>query len=177
MMWEMARQPVWQERLRDEVRDLDEAALSFEGSKGLTQVDWVFKEANRLVPPVPFSPRVAVADTEVDGWRVPADAGITVASMLIHRDPDWWTNPHDFDPERFSDERAEHKQHSHVYVPFAGGAHTCLGNHFAQLMAKAILTQVLPRYRFSPGGGTRVEFQTVPIPKPRRNLPLEVSAA
>lgn len=177
MMWEMARQPVWQERLRDEVRDLGEAALSFEGSKRLTQVDWVFKEANRLVPPVPFSPRVAVADTEVDGWRVPADAGITVASMLIHRDPEWWTNPHDFDPERFSDERAEHKQHSHVYVPFAGGAHTCLGNHFAQLMAKAILTQVLPRYRFSPGRGTRVEFQTVPIPKPRRNLPLEVSAA
>lgn len=177
MMWEMARRPDWQERLRDEVRDLGDAALAFDRAGDLEQVDWVFKEANRLVPPVPFSPRVAVRDTEVDGWRVPAETGITVASMLIHRDPEWWTNPHGFDPERFSDERAEHKQHSHVYVPFAGGAHTCIGNHFAVLMAKAILTQVLPRYRFAARPGQRVEFQSVPIPKPKHDLPLAVSAA
>ena len=84
----------------------------------------------------------------------------------------WWSNPHAFDPDRFV--RQEHKQHSFLWAPFGGGAHKCIGLHFADMLYKCVLARVLLKYRFSfakpdqyPG-----TIQHFPFAKPRDNLPL-----
>ena len=97
-----------------------------------------------------------------------------MSSLIVHRDPRWWTAPHGWDPARFSDERAEHRGHSHAFFPFSGGAHTCIGMHFAGLLTKAILTRLLDRFRLVAEPGQRVRFATMPIPKPRGGLPLHL---
>lgn len=172
MAWEMASRPGLQDAVRSEVAALPGGRFTWDQRDALPLMDGVFREAMRLHPPVPFIPRRLTKDAEVAGVPVPAGTMISVATLLIHRLPDLWPDPLGFDPARFAPGREEHKAHSHGYIPFGGGAHTCIGMHFAGHMAKAIMSEVLLRHRLVALPGQRVEIQTVPIPKPRGGLPL-----
>ncbi|MGB7979894.1 MAG: cytochrome P450 [Candidatus Nanopelagicales bacterium] len=175
MLWHLAQHPDWQDRLAHEVAGLGGAPVCIENYKSLTDAELVMKEALRLSPPVPFSPRGVLRDTEVAGVPLRAGQMITLASLGLHRHPDWWTDPDQFDPLRFGPDRAEDRAHSHVYVPFGGGAHICLGNHLAELMTKAVLAAVLTEHRVHARPGQRMEMAAVPIPKPRGQLLLTIA--
>jgi cytochrome P450 len=171
MTWELARQPQWQERLRTEVAG---RTLTWDDRNEVPEIEWFFKEAMRLHPPVPFVPRRTVTEVELGGYQIPAATPISLSAMAIHRLTEYWQDPETFDPDRFAPDRAEDKAHSHVYFPFSGGAHTCIGMHFAGLMTKAIVMELLNRYRLVPLPGQAVFIQTLPIPKPRGGLPLRL---
>ncbi len=126
----------------------------------------------RLHPPVPFIPRTTVKEVEIVGHVIPADTQIIASSLLVHRDPSIWDDPHHFDPDRFLGGRSEHKSHSHAFFPFSGGAHTCIGMHFANLMAASISAGLLSRFRVVASPGLQVRIQTMPIPKPVGGLPI-----
>lgn len=177
MLAELARHDEWQQRVADEVRDLDGAPVTLDSHQRLAATERVMKEALRLSPPVPFSPRGVLRDTEIDGWEVPAGSMVTASSLALHRHPGWWSGPDAFDPDRFSPERAEDRAHSHLYVPFGGGAHLCIGNHLAELMTKAVVAQVFTTHRVEARSDQRVTMQPVPIPRPRQRLVLTVTPA
>lgn len=172
MVWELARRPQLQQAVRQEAAGLGESALAWKHRDRLVLTDAVFREAMRLHPPVPFIPRRTTVATDIGGHPVPAGTPVSVAVLLIHRLPELWTQPAEFDPDRFSPGRAEDKHHSHGFIPFGGGAHTCIGRHFAQLMTAAIMIQLLQRLRIAARPGQQVHIQTLPIPKPRGGLPL-----
>ncbi len=62
---------------------------------------------------------------------------------------EWWPDPFRWDPERFTPARAEDERHTHSWVPFGGGPHLCIGLRFAEVQVKAIMHQMLRRYRWS----------------------------
>jgi cytochrome P450 len=64
---------------------------------------------------------------------------------LTHRDPNYWTDPDMFQPERF-DRINGNKPTAFSYLPFGGGPRTCIGAAFAQVEAKAVLSRLLSRY-------------------------------
>jgi cytochrome P450 len=172
MAWAMARHPGWQDRMREEILDLG-GPVTWEERDRLPVTDLVFKEAMRLHPPVPFIPRRTTGPTGIGRYPIPEGTLVGLAVYLIHRRPDLWTDPERFDPDRFSAERAEHRNHSHGYIPFGGGAHMCIGMHFAEVMTKAIMAGLLPRLRLVADGGD-VTFRISPIPKPRGGLPMRL---
>jgi cytochrome P450 len=170
MLWELAQHADWQRQVAHEVAALEGAPVTLENQAELRVTALVMKEALRLSPPVPMSPRGVLRDCVVDGWAVPAGSMVTAASLVLHRHPDWWRDPDAFDPSRF--ERGEDKQHSHLYVPFGGGAHLCIGNHLAELLTKAVIARLLADRRVHARPGQTMTVQAVPIPKPRGGLVL-----
>lgn len=170
LLWQLALHEEWQDRVAAEVVALDGAPVTLASSAGMVDTTRAMHEALRLSPPVPFSPRVAVVDVVIDGVPVPAGTGVAAASMTLHRHPDWWSEPDRFDPDRFAAGRAEHTAHSHLFVPFGGGAHLCIGNHVAELITKAVVARVLSRHRVSADPAAGVVFRPVPIPRPRGPL-------
>jgi cytochrome P450 len=92
----------------------------------------------------------------------------------VHYMPTLWTEPARFDPERFDATRQEDRRHPFAWAPFGGGAHMCIGQHFAMLQVKAIMHQLLLRYRFSTAPDYEMPYQMVPIAKPRDGLPIEL---
>ncbi len=175
MLYELARNPNWQQRVADEVAGLDGADVTLDNHKTLTDTSNAMNEALRLSPPVPYSPRMALRDTVIEGVEIPKGTGVGSSSMVLHRHPRWWTDPDRFDPDRFAPGRAEDKQHSHLFFPFGGGAHLCIGNHLAEVITKAVVARLLVRHRLAADPRDRVVIQAVPIPKPKSPLMLTVS--
>ena len=171
MTYELARHPEWQERVRAEALAAGEA-LGFDEIEGATELGWVMKETLRRYPPLPVIPRMAEAEFEFEGMRVPQGALVVVAPIHTHYMPAWFPEPHRFDPERFAPGRAEDEQHTHCWVPFGGGPHHCLGLRFAETQVKAVMHQILRRYRITVEPGYTMPVQQAPISKPRDGLPV-----
>jgi len=176
MTYELAKHPDWQERVRAESQALGGEGLAFEDLEKLDALTLVTKETMRRYPPLPVIPRVATADIDWDGYRIPANSMVVVAPIHTHYMPEWWNEPTSFDPERFAPARAEDQRHTHAWVPFGGGPHLCLGMHFAELQIKSIMHQLVQRYRWSVPNGYTMPVQQAPISKPLDGLPIELRA-
>ena len=174
VIYALAQQPRWQERLRAEAEALGKDTLEYDDLEQLPETGWVFREALRMYPPLPMIPRRTVADTEWQGYRIPANTLLSIAPMHTHYMEEYWSNPQQFDPERFSPQRAEDKKHFYQWVPFGGGHHKCIGLNFAELQSKTFLFQFLRRYRVSTAPGYRMPYQLVPLAVPKDGLPVTI---
>jgi cytochrome P450 len=148
MAYLLAKYPEWQERLREEARALGKERATYEDTKKLIGAELAWKETLRLYPVAPDVPRRALRDLELGGVRIPAGAFVLAMIASVMQDPAWWTEPQRFDPERFSEARAEDKKHKGIYLPFGGGAHACVGMLLANVEAKAFWHAMLTRCRF-----------------------------
>ena len=176
MIYALARHPDWQERVRAEVRDQDGDALAFDALDRLAMTDNTFREALRLYTPVQVIPRRAEAAFEFKGFEIPAQTPLTVSPGFTHHMAELWREPERFDPPRFAPERAEDRAHRFAWVPFGGGAHKCIGLHFAFMQVKAFTYQFLRRYRVGLPDDYRIDMALVPIPRPRDGLPITLEA-
>lgn len=118
----------------------------------------VFNESLRLYPPIWGQPREALADDEVQGYRVQKGMPVTVCQYFTHRHPEFFSEPEKFNPERFLPEN-EAKLPKFAFFPFGGGSRSCIGNHFAMAESQLALATILQRFRFE-----LMEGQTV-LPK------------
>jgi cytochrome P450 len=176
MTYELARNPDWQERLREESRGLGSDTVDFDRAGELIGLDRVMKETLRRYPPLPIIPRVATEDVEFAGYRIAAKSMVVLSPIHTHHMPEWWDEPVKFDPDRFSPERAEDQRHSHSWLPFGGGPHMCLGRKFAELQVRAVMHQLLLRFRWRVPEGYEMPVQQAPISKPLDGLPIELEA-
>jgi cytochrome P450 len=175
MMYLLAKHPTWQERLRDEARALGKAQLDHDDLENVETLNLCMREALRLYPPLSSMPRMCTRDTVFRDYLIPAGTMVGVFPIHTHHMASLWTDPYRFDPERFSSARQEDKRHSFAWVPFGGGAHMCIGQHFATLQVKAIMHQLLLRYRWSVSADYVMPYQLVPIAKPRDGLPISLT--
>ena len=77
----LAVNPSWQRKLREEVQAFrlgKGEPLPYEKLEELPLTEMAFKEALRLIPPVPSIPRSAMRDTEFAGFRIPAGARLNI---------------------------------------------------------------------------------------------------
>jgi cytochrome P450 len=174
MIFCLATHPEWQERCRAESRALGVAAVDQAGLSRLPALDMVMRESLRLITPVPVLVRKTVRDVDVLGVPIPAGSLVAVALGFTHQMREYWPQPDRFDPERFAEHRREDKIHPNAWQPFGGGQHTCIGLHFASQQVKAILHQVLLRYRWSLPDGYRLSLDRFPLPVPRDGLPVRL---
>ena len=171
LVWELARHPEWQDKLREEMLSVAPAGEGV-GHNSLGQLEmteWAFKEALRLVPPVPSFPRRALKDFEYGGYLIPAGTSVGVSPAYTHMMAEHWPEPEKFDPMRFSPEVAR-ERHKYAWVPFGGGAHMCLGLHFAYMQAKIFFHHVVTTHRIVVAEGYAPEWQVLPIPRPKDGL-------
>jgi cytochrome P450 len=172
MTYALARHPQWQQRLLEEVQSLGVEHLRYEDLDRLELTEWVMKEALRMYPPLSTLPKYSVAPFDFEGLGIPADAIVITYPIHTHYMDEYWSEPQQFDPMRFSNERAEHKRDSYCWVPFSGGAHMCIGLHFAIMQIKLVMFEMLRSYRWSLREGYEMPVQQSPISKPRDGLPV-----
>lgn len=172
IVYELARNPEWQERVRAECMACSADFPTFDDLGTLEVAAMVINETLRRYPPLSTIPRVSRQAFSFAGYEIPADAMVAVYPLHTHHMDEWWKDPFRFDPERFSAVRSEHERHTHLFVPFGGGAHMCLGYRFAELQIKIVLLHLVRRYRWSVREGYEMPLRQAPISKPKDGLPI-----
>ena len=177
LIYLLAKNPEWQDKLRQEIvavtggldADGKPRPLDYDDIGKLELTEMAFKEALRFIPPVPSLPRRALKSFEYGGYRIPAGTMVGINIHYVHHSPEYWDEPEKFDPMRFTPEKVK-ARHKYAWVPFGGGAHMCLGLHFAYLQVKILMAQILPQYSIEIEEGYDPEWQPWPIPKPKDGL-------
>nr|P29981.1 RecName: Full=Cytochrome P450 4C1; AltName: Full=CYPIVC1 [Blaberus discoidalis]AAA27819.1 cytochrome P450 [Blaberus discoidalis] len=106
----------------------------------------VIKESLRLFPSVPFIGRVLKEDTKIGDYLVPAGCMMNLQIYHVHRNQDQYPNPEAFNPDNFLPERVA-KRHPYAYVPFSAGPRNCIGQKFATLEEKTVLSSILRNFK------------------------------
>jgi len=140
----LARYPAARERLIDEVDDVlggrDPEAADIDA---LPWAQAVVSETLRLYPPVWHIERDVLEDDDISGIAVSVGDTIGISPYVLHRHPEWWTDPEGFDPQRFLPDSASTRPRF-AYLPFGGGRRICVGAGLAQLeltLALVVLAQ------------------------------------
>jgi cytochrome P450 len=175
ILYYLGKNPEWQEKLRSEIFSVSNEMPSFEDMAEMTLTEYVFQETLRFYPSVMILNRRTTRDVNVAGYDIPANTVVMLSPPFTHRMEEWWSNPLEFDPLRFSPERAEHKKHGFNYVPFGGGAHKCIGMHFAMMNAKLYLFRLLKNYKVNLRPDYNPAFMHVHLPRPIDGLPLTLT--
>lgn len=182
-VYQLAKNPEWQTKLRDEIWSvtggLDASGrpipLAYGDLEHLELTEMFFKESLRMRPPLPVMPRRALQDFSFGGYDIPAGTRVGIAMHYTQNAPEYWDEPAEFRPERFTAE-AERDIAPGAWVPFGGGAHKCLGLRFADMQIKLLLTQLLGRYEIIAASNYEPQWQAFPIQQPKDGLQIELQA-
>lgn len=149
----LAKYPEVQERVRKEVRQAYEkhGGFSFEAINDLSYTAQTISETLRLYTPVVgFIVRKASCDFRYKDLTLPKGVNILADTEHIHRDPNLWDRPEEFDPDRFSPDRKA-LMDPLAFQPYGIGPRNCVGMRLAQLEISLILAKLVHRFRLHLG--------------------------
>lgn len=170
----VGQHPEVAERLHAEaVSVLGDRLPEFDDLHRLTYTGMVISEAMRLYPPVWILPRLSLAPDEVGGYHVPAGADVLVCPYTLHRHPDFWDRPDEFDPERFGSEQAAARSR-YAYIPFGAGPRFCVGNSLGLMEAVFVIAMISRELRMFTAPGHRVVPEPMLSLRIRGGLPMSV---
>ncbi|CAI9271567.1 unnamed protein product [Lactuca saligna] len=122
----------------------------------LTYLQAVIKETLRLHPPAPFLiPREAIHDVVVQGFIVPKNSQILCNVWAMGRDPNIWSDPEMFMPERFLDVKVDYRGQDFKLIPFGAGRRMCPGLNLANRMLHIILGSLIHKLDWTVVGNKR----------------------
>ncbi|TRY73186.1 hypothetical protein TCAL_02546 [Tigriopus californicus] len=157
-----------QEKLYDEI---SEAIAQNDGSdvldyttvQALPYLDKVVHETLRIYP-LTIIERACVKDYQIPGTNfvIEKDMLVQIPSTAIMKDPKYYDNPNEFDPENFSPE-AKAKRNPYAFLAFGQGPRNCVGMRFALLQVKISLIRLLANYKLERCSQTLTEL--IPDPK------------
>eukprot|EP00268_Persea_americana_P006357 TRINITY_DN12307_c0_g1_i3.p1 TRINITY_DN12307_c0_g1~~TRINITY_DN12307_c0_g1_i3.p1 ORF type:complete len:476 (+),score=72.80 TRINITY_DN12307_c0_g1_i3:307-1734(+) len=125
----------------------------------------VILESLRMASIISFTFREAVADVEYKGYLIPKGWKVMPLFRNIHHNPEFFENPHKFDPSRF-----EVSPKPNTFMPFGNGVHACPGNELAKQQMLILIYRLLTKHRWKVVG-YQSGIQYSPFPVPNQGLP------
>src|SRR5262249_62312619 len=117
VFYQILRHPDVLARLRDELHAvLGDGPMEPEHVGRLEYLDAVLKETQRLTPVIGMTGRLLRAPARINGWELPAGAGVWPAPYLVHPRPGLWPAPERVRPQRLLRVRPSPRH----FFPFAG---------------------------------------------------------
>ncbi len=105
----------------------------------------VVREALRLFPPARHIDRCPVDHGLLAGARVRPGANVLVSPAVLHREPNSFGRPDEFDPERWLGHAPPPARGA--YLPFGAGVHACIGEPLARAIITLSLASIGRRWR------------------------------
>ncbi|OWM65238.1 flavonoid 3'-monooxygenase [Punica granatum] len=161
---EMLRHPDILARVRDELDSVvgkDRLVTELDLPQ-LTYLQAVIRENFRLHPPTPLSlPRIAAESCEINGYNIPKGSTLLVNVWAIARDPDEWSDPLVFRPERFlpGGEKAgvDVRGNDFELIPFGAGRRICAGMSLGIRMVQLLTATLVHAFDWELANGLMPE--------------------
>ena len=104
------------------------------------------KESLRLNPPLIFVMRRVMQDINFEQYTIPEGHIVVTSPAVAGKLDESWSDSTKFDPDRFIDGRDEESRKPFTYVAFGGGMHGCMGQQYAYLQIKTVLSVLLRQF-------------------------------
>lgn len=162
MVWamtELIRNPKVMKKLQDEIRScIRQDQVKEKDLEKLPYLKMVVKEVLRLHPPVPLLlPRQTISHFKLNGYDIEPKTHLYVNVWAIGRDPESWTNPEEFYPERFMESNIDYKGQNFELIPFGAGRRICGGMNMAIIILELTLANFLLCYDWKLPNGMKHE--------------------
>ncbi|CAI0377300.1 unnamed protein product [Linum tenue] len=114
------------------------------------------REAFRLHPVYPFNvPHVSTCDTVVAGYLIPKGSHALLSRYGLGRNPEVWTDPLKFDPDRHLDGTGDHNsvvlaEHDLRFISFSTGRRGCVAAVLGTCMTTMLLARLLQCFTWAP---------------------------
>ncbi|CAI9622908.1 unnamed protein product [Staurois parvus] len=129
----------------DETFGQSDRPVTMDDLKKLRYLETVVKEALRIYPSVPFFARTITEDCTIRGFLIPKGVNVVIVPFALHRDPETFPEPEEFRPERFLPENSSGRN-PYAYIPFSAGLRNCIGQRFALMEEKVVLSTILRNF-------------------------------
>jgi sterol 14-demethylase len=149
-LW-IANNPAILERVMQEQKEIakDGQSLNFDIVNQMEYLHNCMRETLRMCPTFIMLIRLAMTDIPVKiaktTYTIPKGDYVIVSPTLSMRLETVFPNPNTYDPDRYAPPREEHKI-PYAYMGFGAGMHSCMGQNFAYLQVKTILSVLFREY-------------------------------
>lgn len=158
----LIKYPDVQKKVQAEIdKVIGERYPKFSDRNDMPYVQAVISEMQRHANITPFAvPHSPIKDTTLRGYNVPRRSIIFANLYSVHRDPKYWTNPDEYDPNRFLDDSGNYVKHE-AFMPFSTGRRICLGMPLANMELFLFFTFLLQRYNIKTPVGAKVTLEPI----------------
>uniref|UniRef100_U5EVH3 Putative cytochrome n=1 Tax=Corethrella appendiculata TaxID=1370023 RepID=U5EVH3_9DIPT len=161
-LYELALHQDIQDKARECVRQSIEKhnGLNYEAINDMEYLDQCIKESLRKYPPGANLIRVVTKDYQPQNSKFTFKKGMTIMIPIyaIHHDPEYYPNPEEYDPSRFTNDQ-QHESGSLKYLPFGEGPRICIGVRFGMMEARVGLAVLLMNFKFTKSSKTAIPLK------------------
>jgi cytochrome P450 len=149
LFYELARRPEIERRLLHEIDAvLANRPVAYKDIPNLIYMRRVILETLRLHPPAWVLMRQSIQEVDLGGVTIPSGTEILISPYIVHRDPQSFQVPLQFDPDRWESNGEERT--NKAFMPLGSGPHLCIGYHYAMTEICVVLATVVRQWRFLP---------------------------
>ncbi|WP_125722272.1 cytochrome P450 [Flavobacterium ustbae] len=160
----LGNHPDIQQKILEEILEVEsESDDIVEQLQKMIYINAVLNESMRLYPPAWITDRQNVEDDILGDFNIKKDTLIGVSFYELHRNPKYWENPDDFNPNRFLGEQKKHSMQ--YFYPFGAGPRMCIGAGFAIYEMCLAISHIVKKYKIVSVGDT-VNFNPLITLKP-----------
>ncbi|KAK3579645.1 hypothetical protein CHS0354_034150 [Potamilus streckersoni] len=149
-LYVMAVHPEIQEKLTEELDSvLGKEEPNYDNIHELKYLEQVISETLRMYPPLLRMSRIPSETVIIDGYKFPKGVGVLYSIYQIHHDPEYYHDPEEFMPDRFTPE-ARANAHPLSFLSFGYGPRNCIGMRLALVEAKIAIVHILRSVKIVP---------------------------
>jgi cytochrome P450 len=147
-VFHLCRNPEALAKLKAEIRSTFRSSDDIVSGKELADCHYLkacLDEAMRMAPPVSgLLPREVIAPCKIDGHDIPEGTVVGVPIYTIHHNPEYFSEPFKFLPERWLEGSEEQLEKARsAFTPFSIGARGCIGKSVAYMELRLSIAKLV----------------------------------
>ena len=149
---QLVNKPRLQENLYSEIAEKlgVERDPSMADVQNLPYTESFIYEILRFYPAVALIPHATCKDTTIRGVHIPANTGVSINSISINNNPNIFSNPKEFMPERWLDDDGKFRTSlKDQIITFGRGKRYCVGKSLARMEVFLMVVKLVQRYKLS----------------------------
>lgn len=139
----------------------------------LPYLQHVIREVLRMYPPAWSTVRRAHEGCRIGDTDIPAGAVVVMSQYVLHRDPRWFDQPDQFQPERWAKDGPAYPKGA--YIPFGMGPRRCIGEGFAWVEITLTIATLAQRWQVEALPGQRIDLRPGTSLQPAHGITLRVT--
>ncbi|XP_029052407.2 cytochrome P450 306a1 isoform X2 [Osmia bicornis bicornis] len=171
----MAAHPIEQEKIHLEMNRClrKQEAPTLNDRSAMPRLEAALAEVQRIRSVTPLGmPHGTIEDSQIGDYDVPRGSMIIPMQWAVHTDPTYWTNPLEFQPDRFLTKDGNFFK-PESFLPFQNGKRVCIGEELARMILFLFAGRILHAFVVSTpsdvdGVDLEGECGITLVPKPHR---------